>query len=106
MGEWNMQTRRTFLGAVGAAAALVTGRTAFAGELGVAEPDAKSDKDGIIPGKYRGQPIEGGQTFKVKAGDWLLIPPDTPRQPKPDTCGFSYMVMKLNVGVYPWSLVR
>jgi len=27
-----------------------------------------SDKDGIIPGEYRGQPIEGGQTFKVKAG--------------------------------------
>jgi len=25
------------------------------------------DKDGIIPGEYRGQPIEGGQTFKVKA---------------------------------------
>ena len=48
----------------------------------------------------------GGQTFKVKAGDWLLIPPDTPHQPKPDVGGFSYMIMKLNVGVYPWSLVR
>jgi AraC-like ligand binding domain len=64
------------------------------------------DKDGIIPGEYRGQPIEGGQTFKVKAGDWLLIPPDTPHQPKPDPGGFSYMIMKLNVGIYPWSLVR
>src|SRR5882757_10612273 len=64
------------------------------------------DKDGIIPGEYRGQPIEGGQTFKVKAGDWLLIPPDTPHQPKPDVGGFSYMIMKINVGVYPWSLVR
>jgi uncharacterized RmlC-like cupin family protein len=42
----------------------------------------------------------------VKAGDWLLIPPDTPHQPKPDPGGFSYMIMKLNVGVYPWSLVR
>jgi mannose-6-phosphate isomerase-like protein (cupin superfamily) len=64
------------------------------------------DKDGIIPGEYRGQPIEGGKTFKVKAGDWLLIPPDTPHQPKPDAGGFSYMIMKINVGVYPWSLVR
>jgi AraC-like protein len=64
------------------------------------------DKDGFIPGEYRGQPIEGGQTFKVKAGDWLLIPPDTPHQPKPDAGGFSYMIMKLNVGIYPWSLVR
>jgi len=43
---------------------------------------------------------------KVKPGDWLLIPPDTPHQPKPDAGGFSYMIMKINVGVYPWSLVR
>ncbi len=65
-----------------------------------------TDKDGIIPGEYRGQPVVGGQTFKVKAGDWLLIPPDTPHQPKPDAPGFSYMIMKINVGVYPWSLIR
>lgn len=64
------------------------------------------DKDGIIPGEYRGQPVLGGQTFKVKPGDWLLIPPDTPHQPKPDAGGFSYMIMKINVGVYPWSLIR
>lgn len=63
-------------------------------------------KDGIIPGEYRGQPVVGGQTYKVKAGDWLLIPPDTPHQPKPDPGGFSYMIMKINVGVYPWSLIR
>jgi mannose-6-phosphate isomerase-like protein (cupin superfamily) len=65
-----------------------------------------TDKDGIIPGEYRGQPVVGGQTYKVKAGDWLLIPPDTPHQPKPDLGGFSYMIMKINVGVYPWSLIR
>ena len=64
------------------------------------------DKDGIIPGEYRGQPVVGAQTFKVKAGDWLLIPPDTPHQPKPDPGGFSYFIMKINVGVYPWSLIR
>jgi mannose-6-phosphate isomerase-like protein (cupin superfamily) len=64
------------------------------------------DKDGIIPGEYRGQPIIGGQTFKVKAGDWLLIPPNAPHQPKPDPGGFSYMIIKLNTGVYPWALVR
>ncbi len=64
------------------------------------------DKDGPVPGEYRGQPIIGGQTFKVKAGDWLLIPPDMPHQPKPDAGGFSYFIMKINVGIYPWSLVR
>ena len=64
------------------------------------------DKDGPVPGEYRGQPVVGGQTFKVQAGDWLLIPPDTPHQPKPDSGGFSYFIMKINVGVYPWSLIR
>src|SRR5215471_11469452 len=65
------------------------------------------DKDyGVVPGEYRGQPIVGGQTFKVKAGDWLVIPPDAPHQPKPDPGGFSYMIMKINVGMYPWNLVR
>lgn len=64
------------------------------------------DKDGPVPGEYRGQPIIGGQTYKVKAGDCLLIPPDTPHQPKPDAGGFSYVIMKINVGVYPWALVR
>lgn len=64
------------------------------------------DKDGVIPGEYRGQPVIGGETFKVKAGDWLLIPPNTPHQPKPDVGGFSYMIMKINVGMYPWALVR
>ena len=64
------------------------------------------DSDGLIPGEYRGQQIEGGQTFKVKPGDWLLIPPDTPHQPKPNAGGFSYMIMKINVGSYPWALIR
>src|SRR5215469_13404842 len=53
-----------------------------------------------------GEMIVGGKTFKVKAGDWLLIPPNTPHQPKPDVGGFSYMIMKINVGMYPWALVR
>jgi len=64
------------------------------------------DQDGPVPGEYRGQPVLGAKTYKVKPGDWLLIPPDTPHQPKPDAGGFSYMIMKINVGVYPWSLVR
>ena len=29
------------------------------------------DKDGPVPGEYRGQPVVGAQTFNVKAGDWL-----------------------------------
>jgi hypothetical protein len=72
----------------------------------IANQQSLMDKDGPVPGEYRGQPILGGQTFKVKAGDWLLIPPDTPHQPKPDAGGFSYFIMKINVGIYPWALVR
>ncbi len=64
------------------------------------------DKDGPVPGEYRGQPIIDGQTFKIKPGDWLLIPPDAPHQPKPDPGGFSYMILKINVGMYPWSLIH
>jgi AraC-like ligand binding domain len=72
----------------------------------IANQQNLTDKDGPVPGEYRGQPILNGQTFKVKAGDWLLIPPDTPHQPKPDAGGFSYFIMKINVGIYPWALVR
>jgi mannose-6-phosphate isomerase-like protein (cupin superfamily) len=64
------------------------------------------DKDGPVPGEHRGQPVVDAQTLNVKTGDWLLIPPDTPHQPKPDPGGFSYMIMKINVGIYPWSLIR
>ena len=81
-----------------------TGEMVLGGKI--ANQQNLRDKDGVIPGEYRGQPIEDGQTFKVKAGDWLLIPPDTPHQPKPDPGGFSYMIMKINVGSYPWALIR
>jgi hypothetical protein len=37
--------------------------------------------------------------FKVQTSDWLLIPLDTPHQPKPASGGFSHM--NINVGVYP-----
>ena len=61
---------------------------------------------GPVPGEYRGQPIIGGEVYKVKEGDWLVIPPDVPHQAKPASGGFSYMIMKINTGMYPWALVR
>src|SRR5260370_6257980 len=45
------------------------------------------DKDGPVPGEYRGQPVIGAHTYKGKARDWLLIPPDSPHQPKPPSGG-------------------
>jgi len=64
------------------------------------------DKDGPVPGEYRASRSSAGQTFKVKAGDCLLIPPDTPHQPKPDAGGFSYVIMKINVGFIRGVFVR
>lgn len=58
-----------------------------------------------MPGEYRGQPIKGGQNYKVKAGDILSIPPNAPHLTHPDAGGVSYMLLKVNVGMYPWSIV-
>ena len=33
------------------------------------------------------------------------MPPSTPHQSIPDPGGFSYMLVKVNTGVYPWSLI-
>ena len=57
------------------------------------------------PGEYRGQPIIGGRTYPVKAGDMISIPPDTPHLSQPDPGGLTYMLVKINVGRYPWSLI-
>jgi hypothetical protein len=58
-------------------------------------------QDGEIRIADRGRADVQGQT-----GDWMVIPLDTPHQPKPESGGFSYIIMTLNVCVYPWSLVR
>jgi mannose-6-phosphate isomerase-like protein (cupin superfamily) len=58
-----------------------------------------------LPGEFRGPAITGGETYRLKAGDWMMIPPGTPHLQVPDQDGFSYMMMKINVGLYPWSLV-
>jgi mannose-6-phosphate isomerase-like protein (cupin superfamily) len=60
----------------------------------------------LLPGEFVGQPIIGGQTYKVKAGDILNIPPDTPHQVQPDPGGVTYFLIKINVGLYPWALAR
>jgi mannose-6-phosphate isomerase-like protein (cupin superfamily) len=46
-----------------------------------------------VPGEFRGQPIANGTTYRVKEGDWLLIPPNVPHWPKPDAGGMSYLRM-------------
>ena len=60
----------------------------------------------LLPGEFAGQPIIGGRTYKVKAGDILNIPPDTAHQAQPDPGGMPYFLIKVNVGLYPWQLAR
>ena len=57
------------------------------------------------PGEYTG-PITGGKPFKLQAGDVLDIPPNMPHATVPDTGGMTYVLMKVNVGLYPWSLIN
>ena len=51
-------------------------------------------------------PIKGGTPFKLQAGDILNIPPNMPHATMPDTGGMTYVLMKVNVGLYPWSLIQ
>jgi mannose-6-phosphate isomerase-like protein (cupin superfamily) len=57
------------------------------------------------PGEYLGSPITGGRTFPVKTGDIVNVPPNTAHASMGDAGGLTYMLIKINVGLYPWSLV-
>ena len=57
------------------------------------------------PGEYTGRPITGGRTLALKPGDIVDVPPNTPHATVADAGGVSYMLIKVNVGLYPWSLV-
>ena len=57
------------------------------------------------PGEYTGRPIKGGRVLHVKAGDVVDVPPNTPHASQGEAGGLTYMMVKINVGLYPWSLV-
>jgi mannose-6-phosphate isomerase-like protein (cupin superfamily) len=57
------------------------------------------------PGEFQGA-ISGGKPFKLQAGDVLNIPPNMPHATVPDAGGMTYMLMKVNTGLYPWSLIN
>jgi hypothetical protein len=81
-----------------------TGTIQAGGEL--QKRSTLNDGGRTIPGEYRGPGITGGDTFKVKEGDWVSIPPDTPALVKADAGGLTYMVMKINTMLYPWELIK
>jgi mannose-6-phosphate isomerase-like protein (cupin superfamily) len=55
------------------------------------------------PGEYIGQPVMGGKVFQVKPGDVVNIPPGVAHWARPDKNGLTYLLLKVNVGVYPWT---
>jgi len=57
-----------------------------------------------LPGEHYGQ-ITGGETYRVQAGDVLAVPPNVPHASSGEEGGLTYMLLKINVGLYPWSLV-
>ena len=82
-----------------------TGTVVAGGEI----PDAVtlSEEGQPIWGELRGSSIQGGETFQVKQGDFLTIPPNTPAQfTANSTGGLTYMTMKVNAQMYPWELIR
>jgi mannose-6-phosphate isomerase-like protein (cupin superfamily) len=60
---------------------------------------------GNRPGEYTGSGITGGRNFRLKTGDIVDVPPNTPHASQGDEGGLTYMLIKVNVGMYPWSLV-
>jgi len=58
------------------------------------------------PGEFLGGAIQGGREFKVKAGDFVNIPPNMSHATVPDAGGMTYALLKVNVGLYPWSLIN
>jgi hypothetical protein len=81
-----------------------TGRVIAGGQL--QQPAVLTERGQPIPGELRGSSIAAGETFVLKEGDWLSIPPNTPAQFKADAGGLTYMVMKINAMLYPWDLIR
>jgi mannose-6-phosphate isomerase-like protein (cupin superfamily) len=59
----------------------------------------------LTEGEYRGTSVQGGDSHRLKAGDVLLVPPNAPHSAQADAGGFSYMLLKINVGQYPWPIV-
>ena len=63
------------------------------------------DKQKLTEGEFRGSSITGGDTFSLKPGDVLQVPPGMPHSARPGADGFTYLLLKINVAQYPWPIV-
>ncbi len=61
----------------------------------------------LLPGEFAGQPIRDGKPYDVKPGDWLAIPPNDPHWQNPAANDpMTYLLLKVNIGLYPGSIAR
>lgn len=60
----------------------------------------------LLPGEFVGQPVVGGDTLPLKPGDIIAIPPNMAHWVQPDPGGVTYVLLKVNVGLYPWGISR
>jgi mannose-6-phosphate isomerase-like protein (cupin superfamily) len=83
-----------------------SGRVSVGGELQnkVARPISEGSPI-HHPGEYIGQPVTGGKVFQVKPGDVVNIPPGLAHWARPDKNGLTYYLLKVNVGMYPWTSI-
>jgi mannose-6-phosphate isomerase-like protein (cupin superfamily) len=54
-------------------------------------------------GEENGTRIRNGTGYHMAAGDVVNMPPLVPHQSLPDPGGYSYLLIKVNTGVYPWA---
>lgn len=59
----------------------------------------------LTEGEFHGSGVTGGETFTLKAGDVLQVPPNMPHSARADAGGWTYLLLKINVAQYPWPIV-
>jgi len=60
----------------------------------------------LLPGEFHGQPIRNGHVYETKAGDWLVVPPGVAHWWLPTAGeGMTYLILKVNIGLYPPALI-
>ena len=71
-----------------------TGVVGVGGEIQNRKP--LMNASGPVPGEYRGWPVKDGMTYKVKAGDWVHLPPNTAHWARADPGGLTFLLVKVN----------
>ena len=82
----------------------------FGYSIGPARSAAQQNQSGQAAGSGQPAPLGGalppGDYSRMLLAPVLDIPPSVPHATLPDAGGMTYVLMKVNVGLYPWSLIN